>query len=1297
MGDDKITIAKLDVDNYATWSIKMDCYLASKGLSHELATTGDAATTADNRRAKAYIMLFVKDHLLPTLHPCVTAKDAWDTLKALYQTTSTASQVMLTKQLTSLKKDPSEPISVYVSRARALQQQLCTAGQQINDSQLSIHLLSGLPSEYDVTVGIIENMDELPPLDTIMSKLILTEKRFGPTKMHKEGRAFAAGTSSFANRPETRGVPSNTETRSCYHCGRKGHIKADCRKLAASLRQGGRPGHPVRSGMQQGQQHAPALISRDAHPAVAFTAASAFSSEEWVIDSGATRHLTNNYSKLREPKQLEPPVLITFGNGASLPATATGSVIIERPPGSDVPRFTLEDVYYVEDLHTNLLSIPRAQTRGVKFTFEDGTCTVTKQDLVILQAESRGGLWGFTVVESALISKTKETPQLWHRRFGHLGYDNLAKLQEKQMIKGINIHPAEFRVSASDVCEPCIAAKQARLPSRASGADAKAPLELLHSDLCGPFQAESLGGSKYFVTLLDDYTKFSIVRPIKRKSDAANIIIESIRLLETQTGRKTRAIRSDNGGEYVNTTLTEFFNDKGILHQTTVPYHPEMNGAAERLNRTILDRARAMLFEADLDNELWAEAVVTANYIRNRSPASNRDATPWELMFGDKPDVSNMIVFGARAYVHVPAELRTKLDSHTDKGIMVGYEPGKKGYRIYLDYNNTVVTAKDVIFDERLPEVKLAPLDDDTITVPEPTAPPSLPSPPDPGESTPSEDQVKTPAPSKGRTTSDHPPELVLREPRVRKRPSEWWKSTTETAMLASLDEPTTLEDALTSPSSEEWKTAMDEEIASLGINDTWELVDLPKGARAIPVKWVYKIKKDADGNIERYKARLVAKGFLQKEGIDFDDTFAPVSKHSTLRTLLALTAAQDLELHQLDIKTAFLNGELEETVYVKQPPGYEVGGPNTVCLLKRALYGLRQAPRAWHTRLKDELEHNGFRASDADPGLFIKEFKDDTAYVPVYVDDLFIIGPSVEIINDIKSTLMSAFDARDLGEANLFLGMTITRDRANRSLKLSTPSLVKDIIERFGMGDGKPRSLPLAPSTQLMQEAGDRVDPDNPYAQVVGSLLYLSLTTRPDIAQAVGVLSKFMSNPMSAHWQAAKGVLRYLTGTLDYGITFAGGDTTVIGYCDADFAGDLDTRRSTTGYVFIMNGGAISWQSKRQPTVAASTTEAEYMAAAQATKEALWLRKLLADLKLDTGTMIIKADNQSAIKILKNPILSARSKHIDVIYHFARERVARQEVKFEYIDTEHMIADALTKAVPKTKFDYCCSGMGIV
>jgi hypothetical protein len=215
-------------------------------------------------------------------------------------------------------------------------------------------------------------------------------------------------------------------------------------------------------------------------------------------------------------------------------------------------------------------------------------------------------------------------------------------------------------------------------------------------------------------------------------------------------------------------------------------------------------------------------------------------------------------------------------------------------------------------------------------------------------------------------------------------------------------------------------------------------------------------------------------------------------------------------------------------------------------------------------------------------------------------------------------------------------------------------------------------------------------------YGSLIGSLLYLAVCTRPDIAQAVGALSRHTAHPTTVHWQAAKGIVRYLAGTSDLGITFKGTDTSVLGYTDADYAGDVDTRRSTTGYVFIMNGGAITWQSKRQPTVAVSTTEAEYMAAAAAIKEALWLRKLLIDLRLDPGAMIIKADNQGAIKVLKNPIMSARSKHIDVMHNFARERVVRNEIKFEYISTNLMLADILTKPVPKAKLDFCRENMGI-
>ena len=404
------------------------------------------------------------------------------------------------------------------------------------------------------------------------------------------------------------------------------------------------------------------------------------------------------------------------------------------------------------------------------------------------------------------------------------------------------------------------------------------------------------------------------------------------------------------------------------------------------------------------------------------------------------------------------------------------------------------------------------------------------------------------------------------------------------------------------------------------------------------------------------------------------------------------------MELHQLDVKTAFLNGELaeDERVFITQPQGYE-SGTGLACHLNKTLYGLKQAPRAWHERLFTELEAIGFKASDADPGLFIYNGKSSNTYLLVYVDDILITASSLEAVSTVKERLMATFDARDLGEVNHYLGMKIIRDRGSRTISMSQELMVREIVEQFGLSDAKTMSTPLSLSIKLNAEDGDLLDTEvYPYSQLVGKLMYLMVCTRPDIAYAVGVLSRYMSKPRLPHWQAAKGVVRYLAGTADYSLTFTGGDLSLTGYCDADYAGDTDTRRSTTGYVFVLGGGAITWQSKRQQTVAASTTEAEYMAAAAAVKEGLWLRKLLIDLSIPINIISILADNQSAIKLLRNPISSLRSKHIDVIHHFARERVMRKEVAFRYVKTEDQLADCLTKALPTSKHQMCCDGMGI-
>jgi hypothetical protein len=498
----------------------------------------------------------------------------------------------------------------------------------------------------------------------------------------------------------------------------------------------------------------------------------------------------------------------------------------------------------------------------------------------------------------------------------------------------------------------------------------------------------------------------------------------------------------------------------------------------------------------------------------------------------------------------------------------------------------------------------------------------------------------------------------------------------------------------------------MDDEMASLAANGTWTVKEVPAGVKPIPVKWAYKVKRDSAGNIERFKARLVAKGFKQREGIDYGEVFAPVGKYSTFRTLMAVVAAQDLELHHLDIKTAFLYEELEETVFIEQPLGYEEGGSNMACHLQKAIYGLKQALRVWHEKLHKQLEAYGFKASTADPSLYYfygdKHGKPYSTHVLVYVDDILIVSKDKAAVEDVKQHLTEPFDARDLGEAQQYLGIKITRNRGSRTLELSQELMTTELISRYGLYECKTRSSPLTPSVKLCRDDGEHLDKEaSPYSQLIGSLMYLSVCTRPDIAYAVGALARYMSCPSMEHWQAAKGVLRYLAGTVSYGIMFGStsdNTTGVVGYCDADYAGDVFTRRSTGGYVFIMNGAAISWQSKRQATVAASTTEAEYMSAASASvKESLWLRQLLTDLGIAQGPISILADNQSAIKLLKNPVSSMRSKHIDVAHHFARERVARQEVTFVFVATDEQTADVLTKALPKYKHVFCCDGMGLV
>jgi hypothetical protein len=345
-----------------------------------------------------------------------------------------------------------------------------------------------------------------------------------------------------------------------------------------------------------------------------------------------------------------------------------------------------------------------------------------------------------------------------------------------------------------------------------------------------------------------------------------------------------------------------------------------------------------------------------------------------------------------------------------------------------------------------------------------------------------------------------------------------------------------------------------------------------------------------------------------------------------------------------------------------------------------------------------------GFSRSRADAGLYKSTGGGSPIYLLVYVDDILAATSSLAASKAFTSSLLSAFDGRDLGPATFFLGMAINRDRASRTIKITQGRMVSDLLAKYKMDEAKPRLLPLSPAERLSAFDGEPLDHTvYRYSEAIGSLNYLALCSRVDIAAPVSKLASFNAKPTTAHWAAVKGVLRYLKGTADFGITYGSktahsGElgSSLLGFGDANYAGDLDTRRSTTGFVFTLAGGAISWSSKLQATVAASTTEAEYIAAASTIKEALWLRNVLTDLGLRIETVPLFTDNQAALKLLRNPLSSHRSKHIDVAHHFSRERVARKEVSFSYLPTDQMLADMLTKALPAAKLQACCAGIGL-
>jgi histone deacetylase 1/2 len=498
-------------------------------------------------------------------------------------------------------------------------------------------------------------------------------------------------------------------------------------------------------------------------------------------------------------------------------------------------------------------------------------------------------------------------------------------------------------------------------------------------------------------------------------------------------------------------------------------------------------------------------------------------------------------------------------------------------------------------------------------------------------------------------------------------------------------EEPASVTEALRS---KDWSQAMENEYQALIKNETWHLVPRPHGKNVIGCKWVYKVKRRADGSIDRYKARLVAKGFKQQYGIDYEDTFSPVVKAATIRLILSLAVSKGWSLRQLDVQNAFLHGLLEEEVYMSQPPGYEDNRhPGYVCKLDKALYGLKQAPRAWYARLSARLQSLGFIPSKADTSLFYYSRGKYILYVLVYVDDIIVASSSQEATESLLRDLGRDFALKDLGDLHYFLGIQVKR--LQDGILLSQERYAADILSRSGMNKARPVETPLSTSEKLSVGSGTKLGPEDAtrYRSLVGALQYLTLT-RPDISFSVNKVCQFLHAPTTVHWSAVKRILRYIRGTISFGLKIRCSKSFLVSaFSDADWAGDVDDRRSTGGFAVFLGSNLISWTARKQPTVSRSSTEAEYKALANATAEMVWVQKLLSELRISHPPAArLWCDNLGAKYLSANPVFHARTKHIEIDFHFVRERVAQRLLDIRFISTGDQLADGFTKPITGAK-----------
>uniref|UniRef100_A0A6N2M8Q2 Integrase catalytic domain-containing protein n=1 Tax=Salix viminalis TaxID=40686 RepID=A0A6N2M8Q2_SALVM len=1154
---------------------------------------------------------------------------------------------------TTAQQKGSQSANDYFLMIKRLADELVMAGQTLCCDDIISYVLAGLGHDYDSFVSSIYARHDLVSLEEVYSLLILTESRLN---RHNQSLSVPIAEANFIHRQQASNSQQSFNSRNRFNYqgrGRNNNYRGggnyshnntfNSSSLVCQVC--GKHGHSARK-----CYHRFDLTYQNTSPSPnkqAFLATQSLDND-WHADTGATHHMT--ITRVQISYKLEM-----------------------------VKQFCKDSNVYFE-FHGHYFLV-----KGYS-------------GIVLHRGHVSDGLYHFLPKNNSpqAFSVARISFDLWHRRLGLVASPVVHRVLSSNKL-------SVDKIKTITVCHDCQLAKSHALPFNNSTYVSKTPLELIFIDVWGPAYVVSTTGARYYVSFLDHYSKFLWLFPMKLKSDVEHIFLRF----------QSHAIQSDWGGEY--RRLHKYFQTTGISHRIACPHTHQQVGSIERRYRQIVEVGLSMLAHSKLPLLYWEDAFNTATFLINHLPTPIlNNLSPYEILYNRSPDYTFLRVFGINHHGYKCLDLstgRVYVSRHVifDENLFP-YKPRHSSELSSNPSSSDAINSTHVSlpsFPLTANNTGMQPLDQqpvitDSISLVSQCAGPNNTSSDDfVGHSTPASmpDAVvnEQPPPStqpasssmKNQAVTEGQPSIHPMTTRSRnnifkhKAPSDdFVRYPLPKALLASIQstevEPTSY-------------MAMNTEFDALLRNGTWTLTTPPSNANAVSCRWVYKVKRKADGSIERYKARLVAKGFHQQEGIDFNETF--------------------------------------KEVYMTQPQGYiHPQFPDHLCKLHKSIYGLRQAPRAWFSRLTDKLRTIGFVASKADPSLFIWHTHDAIVLILIYVDDIVLMGNSSAAINRVIQSLHCDFAVKDLGELGFFWGVEVLR--TNDGVYLTQRKYVAELLQSTQMTAAKPCSSPMSTTCHLSATEGVPFSYPSLYRRVVGSLQYLSFT-RPDLSfsvhKAVKRILRYLKHSIStglfigrssstviqafsdSDWaislplkefhflillfiegllEAVKRILRYLKHSISTGLFIGRSSSTAIqAFSDSDWAGDRDDRRSIGAYCVFMGFNLISWRCKQQLTVARSSTEAEYKALAYSASEIQWIQSLLSEIgSRSTTSPVLWCDNIGATYLTVNPMFHARTKHIEIDFHYIRDQVQRKQLSVQFISSKDQLVDSLTKPVsPRT------------